>query len=511
MDRVQILHALFLLASPMCLVSRLNSSVGAWRMGIIGRLALLATLLAIALQTYIYTYPSLNASQCYWSHEYRGDLTPMQEQLISIPYIGDLYKQYFMVDQGTKPGLELEEGQPRDIRMMTVGDPQLNGNWPSTPYMKRLDNLGNDYYMRHIYQVMKKRLDPTFVTMMGDLLSSQWIGDSEFFNRTRRIVNRSFPRPERQVLTQLEICDKHEDLDWMGYFYEFYDNLNKGFFKDPNFYHFENVYDWDSEGPFLDKETGLNKEPLFLNVTGNHDIGYGDTTFQHMCRWSTLFGKSNYWIEYDNDTSHPWRIVMLNSLAIDGPMLEPVFKDYVWQFIETLERRKYNGSTILLTHVPMYKRTGLCNDGPRFEYYEAEGCHGCSPSRVGLLKSQNHLSEEATQRILNAVFREGKSGIILTGHDHYGCDNYYNYQEETNQWVASKTIDSMKWIREVTVRSIMGDYHGTMGIMTGHFDKNSDAWEFDYSECRFTIQHVWWAAHICTLIALLLTSISIFV
>lgn len=127
------------------------------------------------------------------------------------------------------------------------------------------------------------------------------------------------------------------------------------------------------------------------------------------------------------------------------------------------------------------------------------------------MKSQNHLSEEATQRILNAVFREGKSGIILTGHDHYGCDNYYNYQEETNQWVASKTIDSMKWIREVTVRSIMGDYHGTMGIMTGHFDKNSDAWEFDYSECRFTIQHVWWAAHICTLIALLLTSISIFV
>ena len=460
------------------------------------------TILAIVSNIYLYTYPSLNSERCSWSHEYYNydNLTPYEEYLLKLPYFGDLYKQYFLKEVDVPKN-------PRDIRMMAIGDPQINGNWPSTPYFKMADNFANDYFLGHIYDTMKNKLEPDYVVLMGDLLSSQWLGDSEFFNRTRRILQRSFKRPEGQSLAEMEIINKHENIDWHKYMNEFYERNNNGTFEDKDFYLFKDVYDWYG-GKFIDPKTGYNTEPLFLNITGNHDIGYGDTTFQHMARWMKLYGKTNFIIEYDNDTDHPWRIVMLNSLSLEGPMLQDEFKQYTWKFIKTLEKTPYSGSSILLTHIPMYKRAGLCHDGPNFEYYKESGCHGCSPDRVGLLKSQNHLSEHVSRRVLDAVFGDGKSGIILTGHDHYGCDNYYSFINEEKGWVASKSIDSDKWIREITVRSIMGDYHGNTGIMTGHFNKDSTKWEFDYTECRFNLLHVWWGVHVSSVIAILLITIK---
>lgn len=470
------------------------------------KIAWIATVLALFLNIYIYTYPSLDAKNCYWSHEYRDydSLSSLAKSILKVPYFGDLYKQFYVPDLAKEINMI-----PRDIRMMAVGDPQLNGNWPITPYIKMLDNYGNDYYLRHVYKVMKNRLDPQFVAMMGDLVSSQWIGDSEFYNRTRRIIQRSFPRPESQCAAELEHVNKHIDMDWIKYMDEFRENQSSGKFKTREFYEFKDVYDWYN-GTFIDPKTGSNTEPLFFNITGNHDIGYGDTTFQHMARWRELFGLANFWIEYDNDTDHPWRIVMLNSLALDGPMLQPEFQEYTWDFIEALNNTNYTGSTILLTHIPMYKREGLCTDGPNFEYYTESGCHGCSPSRVGLLKSQNHLSKETSRKVLDVIFGKSKSGIILTGHDHYGCDNYYSFMNDEEGWVANKNITSKQWIREITVRSIMGDFDGTMGIMTGHFNHNNKIWEFDYSQCTFIVQHVWWATQITTLLAVLLHSFAFF-
>lgn len=382
---------------------------------------------------------------------------------------------------------------------MAVGDPQINGNWPSTPYAKRLDNYGNDYYLRHIYHLMKGRLNPTHVAMMGDLFSSQWIGDSEFQNRTMRITDRIYTRPRDQARLEFEYIETHVNTDWMAFHNQFQKDLKNGVYDDPESYNYQNVFNW------YDPESD---EPLFLNVTGNHDVGYGDATFQHMARWRILFGKDNYWIEYDNETDHPWRIVMLNSLTLDGPMLQSEFKDYTWKFVEILEQRPYNGSTILLTHIPMHKREGLCYDGPNVEFYKESGCHGCSPDRVGLLKSTNFVSEEASQRVMNAVFKAGKAGIILTGHDHYGCQNYFNL--EGDEWVASKDKKSDgKFIKEVTVRSMMGDFDGVTGIMTGMFDETEKKWDFEYTECYFAVQHVWWGAQACLILAILLQSTTI--
>lgn len=461
----------------------------------IKQLAWIFTSVAVLLQLYIYTYPSTHADQCHWAREYRPiqSQLPIVKYILSIPYIGDLYTTYLIPETETQPTV-------KDIRMMAVGDPQINGNWPSTPYLKRLDNYGNDYYLRHIYHLMKNRLNPSHVAMMGDLFSSQWIGDSEFYNRTMRITDRIYSRPREQAKLEFEYITKHQNTDWMAFHNQFLKDSKNGVYDDPESYSYHDVYNWyDSE----------SSEPLFLNVTGNHDVGYGDATFQHMARWRILFGKDNYWIEYDNGTDHAWRIVMLNSLTLDGPMLQPQFKDVTWKFIETLEQRPYNGSTILLTHIPMHKREGLCYDGPNVEYYQESGCHGCSPDRVGLLKSTNFVSEGASQRVMNAIFKDGKSGIILTGHDHYGCQNYFNLEED-GHWRASKSKTSKKFIKEVTVRSMMGDFEGVTGIMTGMFNDQENIWDFEYSECYFSVQHVWWAAQIFLVLAILLQS-SLFI
>lgn len=453
------------------------------------------TLVSLVMNLYIFTYPSLNAGACSWHLPHREliqDSLPIYSQkLLNVPYIGDLYNQLLLKLKDTDLEVTLNKGGPRDVRLMLIGDPQIKGNWPSTPYITRLDTFGNDYYIGHIYNVMKNRLNPTHISVMGDLFSSQWILDREFFNRTRRYIKRLFPRPKEHVGDLLEFIDKNDECDWVSFLEWFQSTMeNKGFD-----FAYKDVYDWTS--------ANLTNEPLFINISGNHDIGNGDVTYQHMARFFKLMGKDNYYIEYDVETDHPWRIVVLNSLAIDGPFVEPLFLRYTWSFIEHLDQRPFNGSTILLTHVPFYKPAGLCVDEPLVEYFNEENTR--ADYMIGNIKSENHIQEGPTQQILNTIFKNGKPGVVLTGHDHEGCESFYN--KIGDQWVPSKQAESDTYIKEIVVRSIMGEFGGNVGLMTGHF--NGEEWEYDYSVCPFIIQHVWWLTKVVSIVTLLLNAICI--
>lgn len=465
-------------------------------MSLLRHLALIATILATILNIYIYTYPSLDSNNCDWQYTYYNeeDLSPLQHTLLGLPYIGDIYKHVFFKED---PRLFPE---PMDLRIMAIGDPQINGNWPSTRYMKRLDNYANDWYIGHVFRTMKPRLNPQIVAVMGDMFSSQWISDSEFYNRTKRMITRLFPRPEAQTAAELGFIGRYADVDWRAHYRWFNQALNEGLFKNSSSYSYSEVRDWTS--------ANITEEPLFINITGNHDIGYGDTTYQHMCRWRKLFGKDNFWIEYAKNTDHAWRVVVLNSLALDGPLLQPEFERYDWQFIDTLAQTPYNGTTILMTHIPMYKKEGLCADGPFVDHFNKSNCPPKANCKIGLLKSENHLQYATSQRVLNAVFANS-SGIIMTGHDHVGCVNYYNYDPETSTWEASKSVTSEKHVTELTVRSVMGEFEGNIGIVTGHFDRNAHNWDFHYSTCSFSIQHVWWAAKLSLALAVLLDTLLV--
>ena len=479
-------------------------------MGILNKLKWVVTLIAVLLNFFIYFYPDLlnEPGKCHW-HQYSDSIgltakfsflryLPLKIYdllLLNVPYLQDK-------SHDRTPSAFYDNGKVKDIRMLAFGDPQINGNWKLTKYIKRLDNYGNDYYLGHIYNVMKRRTDPTHVAVLGDLFSSQWILDSEYYNRTYRYVERIFTRKPEYKRTAVETYLKHEDYDWYAY-------MDREKALDPlkrfNSRVYEDMYDWVNKE---EKYPSL-EEPLFINLTGNHDIGYsGDATWQHLARFHLLMGQNNYVINYNKGTPEEWRLIVLDSLTMEGPALQEEFLNYTWSFVEgirDIENKDFKGTTILLTHIPFYKPPGLCADEPDTRYYFN---NIKTPYKNGLLRSQNHLSYETTQKILSVVFPEGsQNGLILTGHDHEGCDNYYNYKN--GAWYPSKSVDlssNQFPVREITVKSMMGGFDGQSGILTGHFNYTSNSWDFSFSYCSFIVQHWWWATKIVSLVALFLHS-----
>lgn len=428
-----------------------------------------STLIAILLNLYIYTYPSLDPDNCSWSRKDKDydALSIVGQSILKVPYLGDLYDTYWIPEQPSS-----------DIHLLAVGDPQIDGRWAHTDTRKRLDIFGNDHYLGHIYRVMSHRLAPDYVTVLGDLFGSHWIEDSEFYNRTKRYTTRLFSRDVPQPgSTLLENDSLEEYTEW------YRQALETGLFSDPGYCGYQDIKSWGDQGP------------LFINITGNHDIGYGgDMTWARMYRWNKYFGKDNYFVEYALDTDHPWRLVMVDALQLDGPSQTPEFQQAVWQFVDGLASRPFNGTTILVTHIPLYKPDGICKDGTRIEYYDN-----------GLIKVENHLKFSTSQRLLNSLFGNGKPGIILTGHDHEGCISYY--ADSDGKWAVSSEPGNST-VKELTVRSIMGDFDGNTGLVTGHFNSTTANWEFDYSVCPFIVQHFWWAAQVAILVASALQSVS---
>lgn len=469
------------------------------------------TLVAVGLNLFVYFYPDIlnRQGQCNW-HQFSGSTAATDVKypvLNNLPYT---IKQWVVNNfpqtrQNDDEALKVRrsDGTINDIHLLTFGDPQINGNWPLTPYIKRLDNYGNDYYLGHIYATMKNRLQPLHVAVMGDQFSLQWIFDSEFYNRTYRFVERLFPRPDEYKQLEVGAWKAQENYDWQGW-------MNRENKLDPqarfDLRRYADVYDWFN----LDRKSPNPEHPLFINLTGNHDIGYsGDATWQHMARFHHMFGQNNYVINYNKGTPEEWRLVVLDSLTLEGPALQEEFTNYTWSFLHNLrdqENPNFKGPTVLFTHIPLFKREGLCADGPDHQYYVD---YEREPYKNGKLRLQNHLLYETSQKVLDIVFpNHDQNGMILTGHDHVGCDDWYNYRN--GEWVASKDRDDSERtaIREIVVTLMMGDFNGQTGLLTGHFDQTQHKWSFEFSYCSFVVQHWWWASRVVLLLSVLLQSIN---
>ncbi|KAI4182910.1 MAG: hypothetical protein LQ346_006454 [Caloplaca aetnensis] len=359
---------------------------------------------------------------------------------------------------------------------------------------KRLDLLGNDYYLAHIYQTLQRALKPTHVTVLGDLLGSQWISDEEFERRGWRYWNRVFSdglRVDDEVTAGIHVDTLGQEDVWKG---------------------------------------------RIINVAGNHDVGYaGDMTVERLQRFERVFGRANWetrfvlpskGADHDISTLPTLRIVVLNSLNLDTPAMDQQLQVDTYKFINdiiTASRpvEDQSSATILLTHVPLHKADGVCVDGPWFDFYnEDDG---------GRLKEQNHLSYNAGKGILEGIYGLsgnshaprgglGRNGIILTGHDHEGCDVYHHLpadpEPESRRWCAQKWNASIgdrdpaiPGIREITVRSMMGEFGGNAGLLSAWFDEEHQRWRFEYSTCSLGVQHVWWAIHILDLVAIGIVSL----
>lgn len=416
--------------------------------------------------------------------------------------------------------------QVAPFRLLAFGDPQLEGDSslpdPNTPffpslaafedgglstipsivvnivthdapeifhgYRKKLDLLGNDYYLAHIYWLVHWWSDPTHMVVLGDLLGSQWIDNAEFVRRSERFWERVFKGAER-------VPDKITGV---------------------------------SGRPEVLGSASENWKKRMITVAGNHDIGYaGDIDDQRIDRFEKAFGPVNWEVSFQlPDASGvvpqsgfmqafkqppELRLVMLNSMNLDTPAYNNELHEQTLDFLSSslispVKPPRDEDATVLLTHIPLHRPEGVCVDSPFFDYF--------AKNEGGGIKEQNHLSEESSQTILESLAGIHTKGnaIILNGHDHVGCDVHHvgtnasdsdvswevmrNHQNAQRQSKQSNELD----IREITVRSMMGSYGGNVGMLSAWFDEASKQWKFEYEACFFGVQHIWWGVHVLDLI-----------
>jgi hypothetical protein len=354
-------------------------------------------------------------------------------------------------------------------------------------YRKRLDLWGNDHYLAHVYARVKAHTHPSHIVVLGDLLGSQWIQDDEFERRSSRFWNRVFSDGEKLPEEIMAKDSGHREI--LG-----------------------SDQSWKNR---------------IIAVAGNHDIGYaGDVNQDRMRRFEDAFGNVNWAMTFSHNESDAsslplsesevfpeLRLVILNSMNLDGPAQDMDLQQQSHDFLEQefLEQQKLSSqtATVLLTHIPLYKPEGVCVDGPFFTYWP--------PENGGGLKEQNHLDQDVSRYMLNGFAgQDGKrQTIILNGHDHEGCQTWHQMTELISEdnttesiWVVhndtdrsiSKTIDDTAGVREITVRSIMGEFGGNVGFLSAWWDCEKQRWQIEYASCMFGVQHIWWAIYVVDMI-----------
>lgn len=371
---------------------------------------------------------------------------------------------------------------------------------------KRFDLFGNDFYLAHIYRTMHWWTQPTHVTVLGDLLGSQWIEDDEFERRGRRFWKRTFRGGEK---------------------------LPDNIMLPPS-------WEYDIAGN-IDGEVGEWSRRI-MNVAGNHDIGYaGDLTEERMDRFERVFGKANYELRFELPVADPElnatiideetnptsdrlrpeiRVVVVNDMNLDTPAKTPALQDATYGFINSVIGHSHavefkGGFTLVLTHIPTYKPAGVCVDGPFFDFH--------SQSDGGGVKEQYLLSADASKGFFEGIFGVsgntgaagsglGRPGLILNGHDHEGCDTYHWINQTNGTSHEDRSWEHATWLnasergipsqpmhpgrREVTVRSMMGDFGGNAGLLSMWFDWETWEWQYEYADCQLGRQHFWWLTHI---------------
>ncbi|KAL4962268.1 uncharacterized protein BDV14DRAFT_178616 [Aspergillus stella-maris] len=412
---------------------------------------------------------------------------------------------------------------------------------------KRLDLLGNDYYLAHIYRTLHWWARPTHVTVLGDLIGSQWLSDGEFAWRGERYWKRVFKGGER-------VEDSYTMTGQGGYAAE-----AEG----------EQIFELPSSPDWAHR---------IINIVGNHDVGYsGDASEKRIQRFEEVFGRANWDIRFRHPAVHvsvqgagqgegaaeieitpTLHLINLNSLTLDGPPFSQDIQGHGYAYINDLiSHRSYpvddrSTFTLLLTHLPLHKADGVCVDGPYFSFFDADDDNEEQRYKAGGLREQNHLSEHvSTHGVLQGIFGMsgdegaprgglGRNGLILTGHDHEGCDVVHSLHkslpsvnadddsdapnEENDQekeqlctWNATRYIpqtqesssQSTPSIREITLRSMMGEYGGNAGLLSLWFDTTSAEWKHAMTLCPAGVQHIWWAVHVIDLVTLIVAVLYI--
>ncbi|KAF9908536.1 hypothetical protein BX616_000105 [Lobosporangium transversale] len=358
------------------------------------------------------------------------------------------------------------------LRMVVFADPQMEGDAKIKRLGKRaiVDLAFNDAYMHHVYKSM---MAPSWTSPL-DILPIN------FFSNSRNRHKKGTRPTHAVVLGDLFSSQWIDDAEF---------NVRLG---------------------------------LLINITGNHDIGYGnDISQSRLIRWEKAFGMSNFIStvvipsssffsssateQLNQQEQRKLHLLVVNTMLLDGPSSDEDLRTQTWQFMQDAAKIKTmnpNDKIVLLTHIPFHKEQGICVDAPDIQVH-----------LDNTIIEQTMLTPNTTNWILNNI----KPDFVLNGHDHFGCDvthvrqKMQLEQEQREQqhgdfeWKAFTTSSLPKSkseqvrVREITQRSLMAEYGGYSGlfeakILSSTMDgsENHQDIEFHYTPCPFyTDIHVW--------------------
>jgi hypothetical protein len=388
---------------------------------------------------------------------------------------------------------------------------------------KQLDLFGNDYYLAHIFRTLRWWTRPSHVTVLGDLLGSQWVTDEEYESRAWRYWQRVFVGG-RRVPDALTATSAEEA-------------------SPPDSKSNENILSDDGW------------EDRIINIAGNHDIGYaGDVSKARIARFEKHFGRADWDIRLSLPTAEAQKnpssitpslhLIVLNDLILDTPGFDPDIQSSSYDRLNSIITHHSHpvedqtSFTLLLTHVPLHKPAGTCTDAPFFDFHSSDDPN--NEYRSGGLKEQNHLSEHVSRSgILEGIYGmtanphaagngKGRQGLILTGHDHEGCDVWHHLPSRqltgdtpggdgdgdgklkddgwhSIPWRDANTSASHTGVREITLRSMMGEYGGNAGLLSIWFDFEEHGWQYEMQMCQLGVQHIWWGIHVLDCITIAVT------
>ena len=294
----------------------------------------------------------------------------------------------------------LLRGADVEARVAFFADPQIEGDGKINKHgiAGYLEVLFNDIYHRAVVSGIS-RLHPTHAVTLGDLFSSESLSEEEFEWRKKR-------------------------LDWS----------------------FAHVF---------------GKIPT-INVTGNHDIGYG--SIMHMNYVKTIeqhFGPTNGLYHIGGHI-----FCNINGQALEGAP-DPL-KKKAWEQVDLCakEAADTHEPIILVTHIPLYNPDG-----------DKKGCDSFLVKWDALnkfIEEQTHLSVATSDRIMDTLHPV----MIFVGHDHSGCQYNVGSDRKTPQY---------------TVRSMMGDFEGNAQLLTiGRRDGGDNSIQYAVSSCSLGLKMVYY-------------------
>lgn len=304
-----------------------------------------------------------------------------------------------------------------ETKVIFIADPQLEGD--AKIWRKgtagRVEVALNDAYHRVVAGAVA-RLGATHAVLLGDLFSSERVNESEFAWRVRRFAW-SFAPVLRAVPT--------------------------------------------------------------INVTGNHDVGYGARiTAAVLRRFERVYGAAS---APHAVGSHVFCAV--NSQALEGAPRALV--DEAWARVDACAAAAAaaRAPVVLLTHIPLHNN-GPDGAPPACDRYAVRW----TTARPRTIREQTHLTPATSARLLAAL----RPALVFAGHDHRGCAYRVVYSDSARDPAGVRTL-----VPQWTVRSVMGEHRGNVQLLAIGRRPGPDA-GFDYavSSCALGLKmvHYVWAA-----------------